>query len=432
MALSFAQVGHMMKTQYLPVVLDIIKLEDYIQRYIDKFEKFEDVNYEFEKGYRYSFSEGTKMMTDFTGKIANPADSIYKKVRGKVKWRTGSIKIYKAIAKLMNKDKKAFVNDLKNEVKGISESMKAEACRMAYGDGGKTEIAKCATAANAGTVDGITSVLVTLADGATNKFLRPGMPLDFHDPATKAVVENGEEIYITNMVGRGQFTFKTKLTGSTLTALISALAGTLIYHHGGYLNETEGLKSLIGDHTNTILGQNRNTADGDWFKPQVFRMADSELTDGGSSGTLSDWDLLDVEQVIQMLTMRNGADINELRIFTTPGIEKYAVTLYRQFGEANPAREKVDLWPYKTISIGAVPMLTSYPMFDNTMYIPDMSGFVRFNAMELHFDEDDGHMWKWVAGYAAYTAYLMEAYELGHWTPWRCAAIYDLKTKYKI
>ena len=130
--------------------------------------------------------------------------------------------------------------------------------------------------------------------------------------------------------------------------------------------------------------------------------------------------------------MRYGADKSELKIFGTAGLEKYAVTLYRTYGEANIAREKVDLWPYSTISIAGVPFLTSYHMEDNALYIPDMSGFVQFRAMPLEFDEMDGSMWKWVDGYAAYTAYLMEAFELGHWTPWKCAAIYDMKTSYYV
>jgi hypothetical protein len=419
MALSWAQVSNMVKTQYLPVVIDAIRQDDFIQKYINKFDKKEDVNYEFEKAYRYSYSEGTKMMPDFTGTIANPAQTIYKKVRGSVKWRTGSIKIYKAIAHLMNKDRKAFVDELENEVKGISESMKAEASRMAYGDGVKA------------TISTASPILVTLADGYTNKFLRPGMPIDF---LTAAYVEiaNGTELYIESMVGGNQFAFKTALTGTALTTLIEAISGALIYHHGGYSNETQGLKSLVGDTSNTVLSIDRSAVGGAWFRPQVYHLLSGVLADGGATGTLSDWDLLDIEQVIQILTMRYGADKNELKIFCTPGIEKYAVTLYRTFGEASLEREKIDLWAQKVISLGGVPLLTSYYMADNAMYIPDMSGFVRFNGMDLDFDEMDGSMWKWIHNYAAYTAYLMEAYEMGHWSPWKCAAIYDLKTSYYI
>jgi hypothetical protein len=428
MALSWAQVSNMVKTQYLPIVIDVIRQNDFIQKYINKFDKKEDVNYEFEKAYRYSYSEGTKMMPDFTGTIANPAQTIYKKVSGKVKWRTGSIKIYKAIAHLMNKDRKAFVNELENEVKGISESMKAEASRMAYGDGGVTPLAVCAADATSSTAS---PILVTLADGYTNKFLRPGMPIDFLTDAY-ADITNGSELYIESVIASNQFTFKTSLTGTDLTTLIGAIDGALIYHHGGYGNETHGLKSLVGDAANTVLNIDRSSNDGAWFRPQVYHLASGTLTGGGATGTLSDWDLLDIEQVIQILTMRFGADKSELKIFCTPGIEKYAVSLYRSFGEANLEREKIDLWAQKVISLAGVPMLTSYYMADNSMYIPDMSGFVRFNGMELDFDEMDGSMWKWIHNYAAYTAYLMEAYELGHWTPWKCAAVYDLKTSYYI
>jgi hypothetical protein len=426
MALSLLQVRDMLKTQFLPVVIDHIRSDDYIQKYINKFEKKEDVAYEFEKAYRYSYSEGTKMMPDFTGQIANPAQTIYKKVKGSVKWRTGAIKIYKAIAHLMNKDRKAFVHELENEVKGISESMKAEANRMAYGDGGLTPLAICAADATASTAS---PILVTLAAGSTTKFLRPGMPLDFLTTA-HAAIENGTENYIENVVGNDKFTFKTSVTGTALTTLLEALNGALIYHHGGYQNETQGLGSIISD-SNTLLGVDRSTDAGAWFRAQEFHVADG-LQSGGATGTLDDWDILDIEQAIEVLVMRHGADKQELKIFTTSGIEKYAVSLYRTFGEASLEREKIDLWAQKVITIGSVPVLTSYSMPDNRMYIPDMSGFVKFNGMDLDFDETDGSMWKWVSGYAAYTAWLMEAFELGHWTPWRCAAIYDLKTKYTL
>ena len=249
MALNLAQVSEMLKTQYLPVVIDHIRHDDYIQKYINKMDKKEDVNYEFEKAYRYSYSEGTKMMPDFTGQIANPAQTLYKKVKGSVKWRTGSIKIYKAIAHLMNKDRKAFVNELQNEVQGISESMKAEACRMAYGDSGITPLATCASDA---TSSSASPLLISLASGSTTKFLRPGMPIDFLAASDHSAIANASELYIENIISDSQFTVKVTVTGGTLTTLLSALDGSLVYHTGGYQNEVNGLASIISD-SNTLL-----------------------------------------------------------------------------------------------------------------------------------------------------------------------------------
>lgn len=426
MALTWSQVSDMAKTEYLPVVIDHIVLEDYIMKYIKKFKKIENVAYEFKKAYRYGYSEGTKMMGSFTEALANPGQASNKSFTGSTKWRNGVIKIYEPIAQLMKKDEKAFIDELSQEMNGIADAMKAEQERMAWGDGGLTPLATCAADATTSTASPLT---INLGAGSTTRLLRPGMRIDLHTTA-HAEITNGTSLEIQDVIDDSSFTLKVAVTGSALTTLLEAIDGALIYHEDGYNKESYGMLSLFGSDSNTIFGVDRSTAKGAWYRPKVYRMTANGLTKGGATSTPSDWELTDLEHALEILTMQAKAKQDDLKMFCRSGAVQYGIKLRQQLGEANVAREKIDLWPYKVPEFNGVPMLSGNYNPANVMFITDMSGFVRFEALPLDWSDMDGNMWKWVDGYAAYTAYLLESYELGHYTPWRCMTIYDVKQSY--
>lgn len=423
MALTWAQVSDMAKLEYLPVMIDHITLEDFAMKYIRKMKKVENVNYEFVKSFRMSFSEGTKMMRDVTEPLAQPGQRSYKKFVGTTKWRNGVIKIYEPIAQLMKKDEKAFIDELSQEISGIADAMKAEQERMAYGDGGITPLAKCAATATTSTASPL------LISCTSTKLLRPGMFIDFLDSSHQPIA-NGTGLEIEDIVDDNSFTVRVKVTGTDLNTLKTALNNALIYHQDGYMNETYGFMSLFGSATNTIFGIDRSQTSGAWFRPQVKRIGSNGLENGAATGTSKDWELKDLDQALKILTIQKKANKNELKIFTTPGIESYAIQLRQQMGEVMAPRKSIDLWPYEVIEFNGVPMLVGNLVPDNTMFIPDMSGFVLFEAMKLQFSDMDGNMWKWDNGYAAYVAFLLEAYELGHYTPWKCMTIFDMAQSY--
>ncbi len=434
MALTWAQVSDMAKLEYLPVMIDHITLEDFAMKYIRKMKKVENVNYEFVKSFRTSFSEGTKMMRDVTEPLAQPGQRSYKKFVGTTKWRNGVIKIYEPIAQLMKKDEKAFIDELSQEISGIADAMKAEQERMAYGDGGITPLAKCDATATTSTDSPL------LISCTSTKLLRPGMFIDFLD-SNHSPITNGTGLEIEDIVDDNSFTVRVKVTGADLGTLKTNLSNALIYHQGGYKNETYGFMSLFGSTDNTIFGIDRSKTSGAWFRPQVKRIGNSSnsggnttnsmLENGPATGTPKHWELKDLDQALKILTIQKKANKNELKIFTTPGIESYAIGLCQQAGEVMMApRKSIDLWPYEVIEFNGVPMLVGNLVPDNTMFIPDMSGFVLFEAMKLQFSDMDGNMWKWDNGYAAYVAFLLEAYELGHYTPWKCMTIFDMAQSY--
>jgi hypothetical protein len=428
MALTWAQASDFIHKEYLPVIEDHIVLEDYVTKYINKYKKTESVGTDFTKEYRYSFSEGTGMMTDATSGLTNPGRVMRKKFNGTTKLRDGVIKIYEAIAKLMKSNETAFVNELKDEVEGLADAMKAEQDRMICGDGGYTPITHLA--ATTGVTDASPSVC-TCADGYNTKRLRPGMKIEIRD-SSDAAITNGTGLEVQDIVSDTVFLADLVVTSTALDTLVAAInAGSAhVYHNEGYQKEFYGFESLFNSISNTVLGVDRNTNTGAWYRPQVWKATDSGITRGVRTGTNADWELSDIIQIISDLTQRRKAKKQDLVGFMSDGLIQYAVILKQAMGESNVASKKLDLWPYETISINDVPIVNPPSIWDNTMYIQDMPSWVKFESIKLDWSEMDGSRFKWVSGYAAYQAYMLEMCEYGHYRPWRCATINDMMSAF--
>lgn len=424
--LTWAQASAMIHTEYLPVMIDHIYLEDYRTKYINKHKKVETVGTNFVKEYKYSFSEGTGMMTDATSRLTNPGRVMYKTFNGTTKLRDGVIKVYEAIAKLMKTEngKVAFINEIKNETEGLADAMKAEQEQMINGDGGNTPL----VILNAG--NGITDAspsVCTVAAGSSTKRLRPGMKIEIRT-AADAAIANGTNIEVQDIVSDTVFLADLVVVGADRTALVAAVvAGAArVYHNEGFQNEFYGVETLFNNTANTVLGVNRALNTGAWFRPQVWRTSAAGVIRGGRTGAALDWELEDVMRVILDLTQRRRAKKSSLRINSSDGIVQYGIVLKKAAGESNVANEDVDLWPYKTISINGVPIMSPPAAWDNTMYIEEMDSWVKFESIKLEWSDMDGARFKWDAGFAAYIAYMLEMCEYGHYRPWRCATINDM------
>jgi hypothetical protein len=424
MALSWTDVTEVVKTKLLPVMEKRINYEDFLSKWVESHEQVENTGNNFKKTYKYSFSEGTGMLTSVTGQLETAGKVLYKTFTGNIKWRNGVVKIYETIAELMNADEKAFVDEITSETEGLSEAMKAEKERMNFGDGGVTQLATVASATDA------SPSVITLAAGSTTKYLRPGMPIDFLT-AGHAAITNGSALTIQDIIDDTSFTVDLVVTGATRTTLVGALANSLIYHKGGYLNEFHGLKSLIGSTANIVNGVDRSTAAGAWYRPQVKKVkADGTLENGAATGTPQDPNIISLKGAISVLTTQQKAKKENLYGFAPEGVVDNLVNKLVSNQQYITPAKKIDLWPYDVVSIFGVPMLSGNYSPDNTLFLLEASGLVKFLAKKLGFSEMDGNMWKWVANYAAYTAYVLEAYEFGHYRPWQCMTIYDMKSAY--
>jgi hypothetical protein len=427
--LTWAQATAMMHQEYLPMIEDHIVLEDFVTKYITKNNQIEteNVGTAFRKEYRYSFSEGTGMMTDATSALSNPGRTLYKYFNGTTKLRNGVCKIYSAIAKLMKNNDKAFVNELTAETEGLAEAMKAEQERMICGDAGYTALLQLN--ASTGVTDASPSVC-TCATGYTTKRLRPGMKIEIKDHAEGAIT-NGTNIEVQDIVSDTVFLADLVVTGGTRTTLVAAInAGTTntatVWHNEGYQKEFYGFESLFNSISNTVLGVDRNANAGAWFRPQVWKATASGVARGVRTGTNADWELSDISAVVSDLTQRRKAKKADLVIFCSEGVRQYGTILKQALGEANVAATKIDWWPYDDVTFNGIRVVSPPAVWDNTMYIQSMPDWVKFEAIKLGWDDMDGDMFKWVSGYAAYEAYMLEMLEMGHYRPWRCATMNDM------
>jgi hypothetical protein len=423
MALTLNDVTAILKDKYLPVMEKHINTEDFLSKWVDKHKQTETVGNSFVKSFKYGHSEGTGMLTDLTGRLSDPGRAMYKTFKGTPKWRDGVIKIYETIVNLMNTDEKAFIDEITSETEGVSDAMKCEKERMNFGDGGITPLAVVSSATDD------TPSLITLADGSTTKYLRPGMPVDFMT-TEHALITNGSGLIIQDIVSDTEFTFIPTVDSTDRTTLVTALAGALIYHKGGYENEFYGLKALVGLKDNTILGVDRSKTEGAWFRPTVkYVQADGKLGDT-SVGANHEPSMVALMGLVNKLTTQQKAKKNNLVIFADGGTATQLVSSKINGNEYIEPTKKIDLWPYNIVTFNGIPILSGNYSPDNTAFFVEMSGLVQFLAKKLGFSDMDGNMWKWVAGYAAYTAYLLEAYELGHYKPWQCATVYDIASAY--
>ena len=426
MALTLNDISAILKTKYLPVMERHINTEDFFTKWVDKHKQTETVGNQFTKSFKYGHSEGTGMLTDVTGQLSPAQRSTYKTFTGSPKWRDGRIRVYEAIVHLMNTNEKAFIDEITSEVEGISDAMKCEKERMNFGDGGNSPLAvvDTATAANPS--------VITLAEGSTAQYLRPGMPLDFLDSSNE-LIDNAAGVLVGDIIDDYSFTLLHSVASAGLSAFATSLAGAKVYHKGGYKNEFYGAKALIGTNNNTLLGVNRATAAGAWFRPTVqYVQADGTLGTSSASAGAQTPNIVNMVGLVQKLLTQKKAKKKNLVAFATAGVAQTLVANKVKNQEYIEPSKKIDLWPYEVVTFNGIPILSGNYCPDETIFIMEMSGLVQFLAKKLGFSEMDGNMWKWVNNYAAYEAFLLEGYELGHYKPWQCATIYDVASAFEV
>ena len=426
MALTLTDVSAILKTKYLPVMEKHINTEDFLTKWVEKHKQVETVGNQFTKSFKYSHSEGTGMLTDVTGQLSPAQRALYKTFTGSPKWRDGRIRIYEAIVHLMNTDEKSFIDEITSETEGITDAMKCEKERMNFGDGGNTPLAIVdeATATNPS--------VISLASGSTTQYLRPGMPIDFLNSSNE-VIENASGVLVGDIIDDYSFTLVHSVAAAGLAAFAASLEDAKIFHKGGYKNEFYGLKALIGTNNNTVLGVNRALSAGAWFRPTVqYVQADGKLGTSSAATGSHVPNIVNMVGLVQKLLTQKKAKKKNLVSFATAGVAQTLVANKIQNQEYIEPSKKIDLWPYEVVTFNGIPILSGNYCPDNTIFINEMSGMVQFLAKKLGFSDMDGNMWKWVNDYAAYEAFLLEGYELGHYKPWQCATIYDVASAFEV
>jgi hypothetical protein len=421
MALLLADVTPILKTQYLPGVEDTFKAEGTVTGLIEsRGQKETNVAYDFEKKFRIGLSEGGGMR-EYDAALPTAGQTKWATFEGTCKHYYHVIKLYKGIISLMRTDKQAFVDAISAEMDGAADAIKFNLERMNFGDGGVTPLATASAATN----DGQT-IRLTVDD---TRFLRPGMRVDLLE-SNHSEITNGTSLEIASVDVDNNYVYITAVaTSGDLTTLVSAVADAYIYAEDGYNAEFDGIGKLVRDLTSTVLGINRSTAANAWARPHVWRKKSSGtgVEIGAATGTAYDWEISDIRKPVRDLMTRWHAEKSGLLGFATTEFVEYYARLWASEGGYHETKPKVDGWPYESYAISGVPIIECLFAGKNLIDFVYMPDIVTFENQPLDWEDMDGNMWKWVANYDAYTAYMSLRKQLGHYSPYKCATVGDLK-----
>lgn len=423
MALTLTDVTGICKTQYLPGMQMTLKAPGTVTGLIEsRGQKETNVSYQFTKSFQIGLSEGGGMRA-YDGALPTAGKTKYATFTGTCKHYYHVIKLYKGIISLMKSDKQAFIQALSGEMDGAQEAIKFNMERMNFGDGGATPIAIGSAASNtSGQI-----VRITVND---TRFIRPGMSVDCLD-TNHVGITNGVGLIVDSVDVDNNYVYLTAVaTGEDLTTLVSALNTTIhIFAEGGHDAEFDGFGVLVRSLTATVLGINRSTAANAWARPHVWKKdsSGSGISIGAPTGTPHDWEIKNIRKPVRELLTRWQVDKAGLLGFATTDLLGYYAQLWAAEGGYHQQLSKVDGWPYDSYAIDGVPILDCLFAGKNGIdfvYMPDL---VTFENQPLEWEDMDGNMWKWVSGYDAYTAYLSLRKQLGHYSPYKCAHVGDLK-----
>ena len=423
MALMLADVTNILKTEYLPKMQKTIKAEGTVTGLIEsRGQKETNVPYEFVKTFQIGLSEGGGMRS-YDAQLPTAGRTKYAKFTGTCKHYYHVIKLYKGIISLMKTDKQAFIDAISAEMDGAAEAVKLNLERMNFGDGGLTQLATVSAAADAGS-----QVMKLTVDDT--RFLRPGMRIDLLEANDHSEITNGTSLEISSVDVDNNHVYVTAgVEGGDYATLLTAVADALIYHEDGYNAEFDGFGKLVRDLTSTVLGINRTTAANAWARPHVYRKKSTGagIEIGAATGTAQDWEITDIRKPVRDLMNRWHADKKGLLCFATTELAEYYARLWAAEGGYHEEKSKVDGWPYDSYAISGVPIIEALFAPKNGIDIVYMPDVVTFENQPLDWEDMDGNMWKWVSNYDAYTAYMSLRKQLGHYSPYKCAHVGDLK-----
>jgi hypothetical protein len=421
MALLLTDVTEILKTQYLPGMQNTIQAEGTVTGLIEsRGQKETNVAYDFEKKFRIGLSEGGGMRA-YDAALPTAGQTKWATFQGTCKHYYHVIKLYKGVIDLMRTNKQAFVDAISAEMDGAADAIKLNLERMNFGDGGVTPLAIANACTNSDQV-----MCLTVDD---TRFLRPGMLVDLLESAHTEIT-NGTSLEIASVdVDNNKVYITAVATGGDLTTLVAAAADAYIYAEDGYTNEFDGFGILVRDLTSTVLGINRTTASNAWARPHVWKKKSSGagIEIGAATGTNYDWEIADIRRPVRDLMTRWHADKSGLLGFATTELMEYYANLWAAEGGYHETKAKVDGWPYDSYAISGVPIIEAMFAGKNKLDVVYMPDVVTFENAPLGWEDMDGNMWKWVANYDAYTAYMSLRKQLGHYSPYKCASIGDLK-----
>ncbi len=339
----------------------------------------------------------------------------------------GRLRIYGADVDETATDEMAVVRAVDLEMRSFTDAYGTDEERKMFGDGGATPI----THASACTDASPCAVTVT-----STKHLKKGMPLEFRSSADAAIT-NGNDQIIEAVTSDTTFTFTAtdssgdEITGGTRTTLAAAIADSShVYRYGGYGVEWEGLYSLIGKTTNTIGSLTRGTGY-EYYIPLVYRVKSTEdgIEAGATASAKYAWSIADLRKFVdRKLVEQNGAEVDNLQIFTTGNVLDYYMQLWENKGGYHEQTPNVDGWPYRKASFQGIPILAGYSCLENCMFFVDMSQMVEFRNREPHWDRFDGNnLWHRLESYDAYEAVYIERKQNGVRQPKKCGVLWDMK-----
>lgn len=422
MALLLTDVTDILKYEYLPGMQKTLVKNGTVTGQIEKRgQKETNVPYNFTKSFQIGLSEGGGMMA-YDGVLPTAGQAKYAIFTGQCKHYAHTIKLYKGVIQLMNSDKKAFIDAISGETQSAAEAIKLNLERMNFGDGGTTQLATVSAATNtSGDI-----VRCTVDDA---RFFRPGMMIDCLE-TNHSEIANGTDIPVDSVdVDNNYVYLDTGLADGNLSTFTSAVADAILYAANGYGAEFDGFGIIAKSLTATVLGVNRSTAANAWARPHVYRRKSSGagIEIGAETGTAQDWEIKDLRNPVSKLMTTWGAEKSGLLAFATEDMLDYYANLWAAEGGYHQQMAKVDGWPYDSYAISGVPILSANFAPANGIFVIYMPDVVTFENQPLEWEDMDGNMWKWVANYDAYTAYMTLRKQMGHYSPYKCAYLGDIK-----
>lgn len=396
MGQTFSNVDSALKEDYKPVIREQLNDKALFLSQIDK-------NTESIEGRRAVLSihtsrnEGVGARRDGVA-LPTAGNEGFAEERIPVMHNYGSLELSGPAMRAMKSDKGSFTRTLQYATKGVTNTLKLDVNRQAFGDG------TGAIAETTVSTTGQTTVLLAAATTtAQMRQFRPGMAVDIGTLAELNAGSGGptyNNIIVSVSVSGKSFVLTSNLGSATASGDFVSRAGAGGALGGSTQKEITGLEAIIA-----ASGALHNVTDASW-------VSTVNTTGGTPTENL-------FARVMHDVQIASGEDIT--MIVTSDDVHRnYANNLTSQKRFSNT----IELHGgYKSIDVaaggGSVPLVWDRDCRNGIAYFLNPSHLVQFEQTDWEWLDDDGSVLHQVAGFDKFAAVLYKDHELA--TDMRCA-----------
>ena len=295
----------------------------------------------------------------------------------------GHVSLTGQTIELIDTNPAAFSSALDFEVNGLRNDLKKDQNRQIWSENGSVGVVGTA---------GTTVNTLTLRDAS---WVQLGMQIDLIDGTTMANASPTVKISNRQVTAINTATNVVTFDG----AAASSAVGDVVVRTGSVKREWTGLTAIV--RNSTVLYNVDPSTEPIW-KAEVD-------ANGGTNRAISEGLMILMADRINV----NGGDTTA--IYTSMGVRRAYFTLVsqqRQFTNTNTFTGGFGALKFVT-DYGEIPMFTDADAPKNKMFFVNEKAVTVYREADWSWLDRDGNMWKQVAGYDAYEAYLHQYSELG-------------------